>query len=200
MFLLSVESAPFEWVGLKCGSGHRRAGEDTRPYGVSGNAYRGRSQTARGRPHGAAPTVENGTGALARKRQARERNRTSSNFPPTQAPSGAGRDRTQALLILRAGRILPTSRGNPRNRGPGKGDYEHEVLIWSRPRGRFGSFAAMGKGTRRPQAAKSPAKRAIQRPDEGIGPYKKALYHRPLIRPLRGHLSLSPLSLCDISP
>ena len=28
----------------------------------------------------------------------------------------------------------------------------------------------------------SPAKRAIQRPDEGIGPYKKALYHRPLIR------------------
>ena len=182
MFLLSVESAPFEWVGLKCGSGHRRAGEDTRPYGVSGNAYRGRSQTARGRPHGAAPTVENGTGALARKRQARERNRTSSNFPPTQAPSGAGRDRTQALLILRAGRILPTSRGNPRNRGPGKGDYEHEVLIWSRPRGRFGSFAAMGKGTRRPQAAKSPAKRAIQRPDEGIGPYKKVLYYRPLIR------------------
>ena len=159
MFLLSVESAPFEWVGLKCGSGHRRAGEDTRPYGVSGNAYRGRSQTGRGRPHGAAPTVENGTGALARKRQARERNRTSSNFPPTQAPSGAGRDRTQALLILRAGRILPTSRGNPRNRGPGKGDYEHEVLIWSRPRGRFGSFAAMGKGTRRPQAAKSPCKR-----------------------------------------
>ena len=32
MFLLSVESAPFVWVGLKCGSGHRRAGEDTRPY------------------------------------------------------------------------------------------------------------------------------------------------------------------------
>ena len=47
----------------------------------------------------------------------------------------------------------------------------------------------MGKGTRRPQAAKySPAKRGIQRPDEGIGPYKKALYHCPLIRPLRGHL------------
>ena len=28
-----------------------------------------------------------------------------------------------------------------------------------------------------------PAKRAIQRPDEGIGSYKKAFYHRPLIRP-----------------
>ena len=52
---------------------------------------------------------------LVRKRQARERNRTSPNFPPTQAPSGAGRDRTQALLILRAGNVLPTSRDNPRN-------------------------------------------------------------------------------------
>ena len=50
---------------------------------------------------------------LVRKRQARERNRTSPNFPPTQAPSGAGRDRTQALLILRAGNVLPTSRDNP---------------------------------------------------------------------------------------
>ena len=95
-------------------------------------------------------------GALVRKRQARERNRTSPNFPPTQAPSGAGRDRTQSLLILRAGNVLPTSRGNPRKWGPGKGDYEHKVLIWSRPRGRFGYFAAMGKVTRRPQAAKPP--------------------------------------------
>ena len=107
---------------------------------------------------------------LARQRQARERNRTSPNFPPTQAPSGAGRNRTQALLILRAGNILPTSRGNPRKWGPGKGDYEHEVLIWSRPRWRFGSFSAMGKGTRRPQAATFPLR--------GMKP----LYHRPLIR------------------
>ena len=85
--------------------------------------------------------------------------------------------------ILRAGKILPAPRGNPRNgrfclpqgvtpvmgsgadspcqgemsrsdRGDRVGDYEHEALIWSRPRWRFGSFAAMGKGTRRPQAAK----------------------------------------------
>ena len=34
---------------------------------------------------------------LVRKQQARERNRTSPNFPPTQAPSGAGRDRTQPV-------------------------------------------------------------------------------------------------------
>ena len=53
-------------------------------------------------------------------------------------------------------KFLPTPRGSPRKWGPGKGDYEHEVLIWSRPRWRFGDFAAVGKVTRRPQAAKSP--------------------------------------------
>ena len=35
-----VESAPFEWVGLKFGSGKRRAGEDTRPYGIRRAASR----------------------------------------------------------------------------------------------------------------------------------------------------------------
>ena len=43
-----------------------------------------------------------------------------------------------------------------RARGGRVGDYEHEVLIRSRPRRRFGDFAAVGKVTRRPQAAKSP--------------------------------------------
>ena len=42
------------------------------------------------------------------------------NFFPAQAPSGAGRDRTQALLILRAGTVLPASRGNPRKMGSGE--------------------------------------------------------------------------------
>ena len=42
-----------------------------------------------------------------------------------------------ATQILRAGNVLPNPRGNPRKWGPGKGDYEHEVLIWSRPRWRF---------------------------------------------------------------
>ena len=58
----------------------------------------------------------------------------------------------------------------PPQRGPGKGDYEHEVLIWSRPRWRFAYFAAMGKVGRRPQAAKFPCQET------------KPLYHRPLIR------------------
>ena len=30
---------PFEWVGLKLGSGKRRAGEDTRPYDVSEGVF-----------------------------------------------------------------------------------------------------------------------------------------------------------------
>ena len=108
----------------------------------------------------------------------------------TQAPSGAGRNRTQALLILRAGRAARCSRGNPRKRGPGKGDYEHEVLIWSRPRRRFGDFAAAGKVTRRPQAAKSPVFNV---------PYFMIFIIATSSGP-SGHLSLSPLSLRDISP
>ena len=145
---------------------------------------------------------------LVRKRQARERNRTSPNFPPTQAPSGAGRDRTQSLLILRAGNVLLTSRGNPRIRGPGPTPPVRgrcrvategigwatrstgTVLLWSRPRRRFGDFAAAGKVTRRPQAAKSPVFNV---------PYFIIFIIATSSGP-SGHLSLSPLSLRDISP
>ena len=69
-----------------------------------------------------------------------------------------GKNRTQALLILRAGNFLPPFRRVSLVMGvrPGKGECGHEVPTLSRPRGRFGSFAAMGKGTRRPQAAKPP--------------------------------------------
>ena len=109
-----------------------------------------------GRPK-AAPTAENGPGALVRRRQAQNRNCTSPKFLPAQAPSGAGRDRAQALLILRAGNVLPTPRGNPRKWGSGgKRSYGHEVPVGRVPRRRFGDFAAAGKVTRRPQAAKSP--------------------------------------------
>ena len=41
----------------------------------------------------------------------------------TQAPSGAGRTRTQALLVLRAGNFLPGLRDNPRNGVRGKRSY-----------------------------------------------------------------------------
>ena len=97
---------------------------------------------------------------------------------------------------MRAGRILPAPRGNPRKWGPGKGDYEHEVLIRSRPRWRFGYFAAMGKVTRRPQAAKFPLrKEPSSGPMRASGPTKK----RSIIAPSSVtaspcHLSLSPLA------
>ena len=93
---------------------------------------------------------------LARQPQARLWNRTNSNFPKTQGPV-ARKKSQKATQILRAGNVLPTPRGNLRKWGPGKGDYEHEVLIRSRPRWRFAFFFAMEKEGRRPQAAKYPA-------------------------------------------
>ena len=88
------------------------------PVGAGPRPARGRTLCA--------PTAENGPRALVRRRQAQKRKRTSYNFLPAQAPSGAGRNRAQALLILRAGRILPAPRDNPRKRGPGKGEYERD--------------------------------------------------------------------------
>ena len=43
------------------------------------------------------------------------------------------------------------------------------ALILSRPRWRFGSFAATGKGTRRPQAAESPLRKSNQERDDPNG-------------------------------
>ena len=44
----------------------------------------------------------------------------------------ARRELRKATQILRAGRLLPTQRDHPRKRGPGKGEYGHEVSILSR--------------------------------------------------------------------
>ena len=49
-----------------------------------------------------------------------------------------------------------------RARGGRVGEYGHEVSILSRPRGRFGYFAAMGKVTRRPQTAEPPCGKRTQ--------------------------------------
>ena len=96
----------------------------------------------------------------------------------TQAPSGAGWNRTQALLILRAGNVLPTSRGNLRKMGSRGGEYEREALILSRALAPL--WFLSGRPERnpprraelpcRPQAAKSPLQET------------KPLCHRPLIR------------------
>ena len=56
---------------------------------------------------------------LVRKRQAQKRNRTSPNFLPAQAPSGAGRGNIRALLILRAGNFALLTEGHPCKWGPG---------------------------------------------------------------------------------
>ena len=75
-----------------------------------------------------------------------------------------GRNRTQALLILRAGNVLPTSRGNLRKMGSRGGEYEREALILSRALAPL--WFLSGRPERnpprraelpcRPQAAKSP--------------------------------------------
>ena len=62
------------------------------------------------RAHAVRPYSGKRPRTLVRKRQAQKRNRSNFNFLPAQAPSGAGRDRPQALLILRAGNVLLTSR------------------------------------------------------------------------------------------
>ena len=66
----------------------------------------------------------------------------------------------------------PPVRGRCREATEGVGwrSYGHEVPVGRVPRRRFGDFAAAGKVTRRPQAAKSPLQET------------KPLCHRPLIR------------------
>ena len=194
-------------------SRERRAGEGTRPYGVSST--------------GNVCSAKPGAEAEPHQRQ----------FLQTQGPV-ARRELRKATQILRAGRALPTQRDNPRKWGPGKAVLWAQSAHRPRPRWRFSEFfpylpakpsaagspgrggareraqfspsggngdkrtlrrrAAMGKVTRRPQAAKLPAKwrAGSSRPTPG----KRLFLHRPLIRPLRGHLPLSLLSLRDISP
>ena len=81
-----------------------------------------------------ASTGETEPGMLVRRRQAQKWDRAGSNFLPAQAPSGAGRNRAQALLILRAGNVLLTSRGVIGVRG--KANMSASALILSRPRRR----------------------------------------------------------------
>ena len=189
---------------------------------------------------------------LARQPQARLWNRTNSIFqkPRAQWP---GRNRRKPLRFCAPemfcppqgvtsvngvrGRLPHTRSRVRRARGGRVGDYEHEVLIRSRPRRRFGlslpysrrspaqrvrreeeeqgsgrSFpplggngdkrtlrrrAAMGKVTRRPQAAKLPCanntSKAARRGRRAL--HKKPLYHRPP-HPSRLRRATFPYPLC----
>ena len=63
--------------------------------------------------------------------------------------------------------------------GSGVSEYERGALILSEPRWRFGDFAAMGKVTRRPQAAKSPL-RPLNKQAAGAHPRVASLGLRPI--------------------
>ena len=151
MFRLSVESAPFGRVGLKCGSEERREGKAPPLRGFK-KAFR----FCVGEPLGAPARIRTGSVGSAKSGAVVEPHRP--QFSAQPGPGGPAGIQT-LTQILRAGTFLPDPRGNPRKWGPGKGDYEHEVLIWSRPRRFFGDFLIVEKVTRRPQAAKPPCKK-----------------------------------------
>ena len=126
-------------------------------------------------------------------------NRGSFNFPHSQGPVARKKSRN-ATQILRAGNILPASRGNPRNGGPGV------RRIWTRsvhpepsPGDPLVSFPSLGKKLalqgetlRRPQAAKFPVrKEPSSGPMRASGPTKK----RSIIAP--SSVTASP---CHLPP
>ena len=96
------------------------------------------------RPYGDSAPVP-----LVRKTQAQVWNRAGGKFCKLRAQWPGG-DSDQSLRFCAPEILQNPSRMRPPQRGPGKGDYEHEVLIWSRPRGRFAFFFAMEKEGRRP--------------------------------------------------
>ena len=105
---------------------------------------------------GTRPYGGNEPGALVRQSQALLWNRSSCNFCKPR-PQWAGRNRGQPLHFC-APEIQYRAKGITPVMGSGESgpmDLGGAVVHRPRPRWRFGSFAAMGKGTRRPQAAKS---------------------------------------------
>ena len=206
--------------------GKARRGSGTAPAANFANPGPGGPEGGGGRLI-AAPYGVSSTGNVCSAKPGAEAEPHQRQFLQTQGPV-ARRELRKATQILRAGRALPTQRGNPRKRGPGKAVLWAQSAHRPRPRWRFSEFfpylpakpsaagspgrggareraqfspsggngdkrtlrrrAAMGKVTRRPQAAKLPANN---------GTHSETC---PLIRPLRGHLPLSLLSLRDISP
>ena len=113
----------------------------------------------KGRPYGG-----NAPGALVRQSQARLWNRTRLNFPHGQGPV-ARKEPLAATQILRAGRILPDPRDNPRNGGPGvrRLGAPERCSSGAVPRRSFGFFPIAGKETR-PAGRNPPAARRRRNP------------------------------------
>ena len=113
----------------------------------------------KGRPYGG-----NAPGALVRQSQARLWNRIRLNFPHSQGPV-ARKEPLAATQILRAGRILPDPRDNPRNGGPGvrRLGAPERCSSGAVPRRSFGFFPIAGKETR-PAGRNPPAARRRRNP------------------------------------
>ena len=130
-----------------------------------------------GLPPGYAP------GALARQSQARLRNRTGGNFciPRAQWP-GWNLDHPLRFCAPKTLQNLTGTR--PPQWGPGKAVLWARSVHRPRPRWRFGYFAAMGKVTRRPQAAKFPLR--TTNPIRTLSPHpsrlRRATFPYPLCR------------------
>ena len=98
----------------------------------------------------------------------------------------------------------------PRNGGPGVSrHWRTKFASAASPGDPLGTFPSLGKYLAARRRRNLPAKkrnRSIIAPSSvtaspcHLPPKGKAFKGSPLIRPLRGHLSLSPLSLRDISP
>ncbi len=142
-----------------------------------------------GLPPRVAPAAGTTPGALVRQSQAQLWSRSSDNFciPRAQWP---GLNSGMPLHFLRAGNSIPGQRDNPRNGGPGVSRHGERssplrhppAILW---------FLSHRWERNSPRRAK---------PCEAARPKKGNLKPTPSSAPFGGHLSLSPLSLCDISP
>ena len=106
------------WIPLSCWRRRARAGEDTRPYEMRESSGFAVGADDLGGPRAAlcaAPTDRARWFGKLRRR----RGTASAEFLHTQGPV-ARIEWRKATQILRAGRILPAPRGNPRNGGRGK--------------------------------------------------------------------------------
>ena len=131
-----MESAPLWLAGLKFGSGRRRAGEDTRPYEEGGsfrNIGRGRSQTGP-RAHNVRPYGGKRTGSVGSAWPGAAVERHQGQILQTQGPV-ARRELRVPLRFCAPELFCPLQGVTPVKWGPGKGDYEHEVLIGAVPGG-----------------------------------------------------------------
>ena len=123
--------------------------------------------------------------------------------PPTQRDNPRKRGPGKAVLWARSahrprprwrfGEFLPYLPAKPSAAGsPGRGGARERAQF--SPSGGNGDKrtlrrrAAMGKVTRRPQAAKLPLPAKWRAGSSRPTPGKRLFLHRPLIRPLRGHL------------